>query len=415
MSTPNSLTRGYFESLDRADPLRDLRAEFDLPEGRIYLDGNSLGARPRATRERLLRLLDQEWGQDLIQSWNTHNWVGLPETVGAAIAPLIGAEADEVIAADSTTVNLYKLISAAQALRPGRHQIVAEAGDFPTNLYVAQGICAANPASRLHIVDPDQIATALGPDTALLMLCHATYLKGEVHDMARFTALAHDCGALMLWDLCHSAGAMPVELNRCAADLAVGCGYKYLNGGPGAPAFLYVARRHQESIPPAICGWMGHGAPFDFSQEYRPAPGLRRMLSGTPSVLGLAALHEGVRLFAGTDMQTVRAKSRRMGELFLELLQPLMRQYGFDLISPADPERRSSQLTVSHPHGYAIVQALIARSVVGDFRPPGGIRFGLAPLYDSYADVWDAVQHLRAVMADEEWRDPGFQIRKAVT
>ncbi|MFN3514131.1 MAG: kynureninase [Phenylobacterium sp.] len=408
-----TLSREACEALDRADPLADRRALFDLPEGVIYLDGNSLGALPRAVKARLDAAVTVEWGRDLIKSWNTAGWIDLPARVGAKIAPLIGAGADEVIAADSTSVNLFKLAAGALKLRPGRRVIVTEPGNFPTDLYILQGLRDFLPDVELRVVAPADLPSALDEDVALLLLTHVHYKSGAVHDMAALTAKAHAAGALTLWDLSHSAGALEVNLAGCGADLAVGCGYKYLNGGPGAPAFLFVSRRLQAEFQTPLSGWMGHAAPFAFSDDYRPAPGVLRTLCGTPSVLGLTALEAALEAFSGVDLCDLRAKSMKLGDLFLELME--RRRLPFGLACPRASAQRGSQVSLTHPNGYAIVQALIARGVIGDFRAPDVLRFGFAPLYVRYVDVWDAVEHLAAVMVREEWREPRFNEVAAVT
>lgn len=408
-----SLSREACQALDREDPLAERRAMFFLPEGTIYLDGNSLGAMPKAVRGPLAQAVDREWGQDLIQSWNTADWIGLPARVGARIAPLIGAAAGEVIAADSTSVNLFKLAAGALALRPGRKVIVSEPGNFPTDLYILQGLRDLIPGVELRIVARDRLAEALNQDVALLLLTHVHYKTGAIHDMAGLTAAAHTAGALALWDLSHSAGALAVELNRCQADLAVGCGYKYLNGGPGAPAFLFIAKGLQEEFRSPLTGWMGHAQPFAFADDYAPAAGVLRGLCGTPSVLALTVLEAALGAFDGVDMADIRAKSMALGDLFLALVAE--RCPGFGLACPADASARGSQVALTHEHGYAIMQALIARKVVGDFRAPDVLRFGFTPLYVRYVDVWDAVNRLAAVMDSGEWRAPRFHEVSAVT
>ncbi|MGH8247793.1 MAG: kynureninase [Gammaproteobacteria bacterium] len=404
-----------YEELDRIDPLARFRREFILPDGLVYLDGNSLGAPPRGARERILKLLDEEWGRDLVQSWNRHDWIGLPQKVGAAIAPLIGAGRDEVIAADSTSVNLFKLLIAALRLRSSRRSIIALAGDFPTDLYIAQGVAESNSDLKLRIVEKEELETVVDAGTAVVMMNHVNFRTGAINDMAGVTALAHRHGALVIWDLCHSAGVMPVELNVCHVDFAVGCGYKYLNGGPGAPAFLFAARQHHDAIHPLISGWMGHAEPFEFDSRYRPAAGVRRNLSGTPPILSLAALDAALELFKHADMHLVREKSMRLGDAFIELTAPLRDEFGFGLISPADAHRRGSQVALTHPEGFAIMQALIARGVVGDFRAPDILRFGFSPLYNRYAEVWDAARRLEEIMRQREWARPEFNLQRAVT
>ncbi len=406
--------RAACERLDADDPLRGCRDRFDLPPGVIYLDGNSLGALPRATPARLASVLRDEWGRDLITSWNRHGWIDLPTRVGDKIARLIGAGPGEVAVADSTSVNLFKLLGAALDLAPDRPVVLSDSGNFPTDLYVAQGVVAARPGRTLRVVDETAVIDAIDADTAVVMLTHVNYRSGRLHDMAAVTAAAQRAGALMLWDLSHSAGAMPIALGAVGADLAVGCGYKYLNGGPGAPAFLYIAQRHQARIRPALSGWMGHEAPFEFDLDYRPAAGIARNLCGTPPILSLAALEVGVDLMLEADLAQVRTKSMVLGELFAALVAARCPGV-FGLASPADPAARGSQICLRHPDGYAMVQALIARGVIGDFRAPGILRFGFAPLYLRHVDVWDAVDHLAEILRTRAWDTPAFRARAAVT
>ncbi len=407
------LSREDCLDLDRADPLASRRDLFDLPEGVIYLDGNSLGALPRSVGPRLQAAVAREWGGDLIKSWNTADWISLPRRVGAKIAPLIGAGADEVIAADSTSVNLFKLAAGALKLRPDRRVILTEPGNFPTDLYILQGLRDFLGDVELRVVEAGKIVEALDESVALLLLTHVHYKTGAVHDMAGLTARAHAVGALALWDLSHSAGALPVDLRGAGADLAVGCGYKYLNGGPGAPAFLFIAQALQAQFRTPLSGWMGHAAPFAFSDEYQPAEGVLRGLCGTPSVLGLTALETALDAFEGVDLVELRAKSMRLGDLFLDLA--LERCEGFGLGCPRDAASRGSQVALTHDHGYPIMQALIERGVIGDFRAPDVLRFGFTPLYLRYVDVWDAVDRLAAVMASGEWRQARFNEVSAVT
>ena len=400
-------------ALDAADPLAFARARFTLPDGVIYLDGNSLGALPRATPGRLADAVTREWGRDLIGSWNSADWMDLPQRVGARIAALIGAGDDEVIAGDSTSVCLYKLAAAAIDLRPDRKVVLSEPGNFPTDLYVLQGLCEAR-GLELRIAPADEIAAALTDEVAVLVLTHVHYNTGRVHDMAALTAQAHAVGALTLWDLSHSAGALPVGLNDADADFAIGCGYKYLNGGPGAPGYMMVARRHQAAARQPLNGWIGHAAPFAFDDAYAPADGMTRMLTGTPAVLGLIALEEGLKTFEGVQIAAVREKSMRLGDLFIALVEARLPGV-FELACPRDPARRGSQVALRHPEAYAIMQALIAAGVVGDFRAPDIARFGLTPLYLGYAYVFEAVERIHRVMTGETWREPRFSQRLAVT
>ena len=401
-------------ALDAADPLRPFRERFHLPEGIIYLDGNSLGALPRETVARQARMVEEEWGEQLIRSWNSRGWIDAPQRIGAKIARLIGAEPNEVIVADSTSVNLFKLIVAAAALAPERKTLLSEGGNFHTDLHIASG--AAELAGRaLRIVGRDEIDGAVGEDTALLLLPHVHFKAGFRFDMAEVTARAKAAGALTLWDLSHSAGAVPLDLNRDGAELAVGCGYKYLNGGPGAPAFLYLAEHLQERLVSPLRGWMGHAAPFAFTDDYVPAPGIARFLAGTPPILAMAALESGVEAFEGVTMEQLWAKSIALFDLFARLVEERCAGHGLECISPREPGRRGSHISFRHPHAFEICQALIADGVIGDFRAPDVARFGLTPLYLGFEDVWQAVERLRTIMEEGRWREPRFSVRGKVT
>jgi len=415
MPGASRLTRADAEALDAADELAAVRAEFLLPEGLVYLDGNSLGALPRRAAERLREVVEREWGQDLIRSWNANGWIDLPGRVAGLIAPLIGASADEVAVADSTSVNVFKLLAGALRLRPGRRVILSEEANFPTDLYVAQGLASLLGDVELRLVRRDGLRAALGDDVAVLLLTHVDFRTGEIHDMAGLTRAAHEAGALALWDLAHSAGAVPVDLDGGEADLAVGCGYKYLNGGPGAPAFAFVARRWQPAFESPLSGWMGHASPFAFGARYEPAPGVGRLLCGTPPILSLAALECGVETVARAGIARLRRKSMALSGLFVRLVEQECGAFGFTLASPREADRRGSQASLRHPEGYAIVQALAARGVIGDFRTPDILRFGFAPAYVRFADAWDAVAALRAVMENHEWQRPALQARGRVT
>ena len=380
------------------------------PDGVIYLDGNSLGQLPLATVQAGAEAITHAWGQRLIRGWN-EGWIDAPQRVGAMIAPLIGAAADEVISADSTSVNLYKLIVAALRVDPSRKVIVSEAGNFPTDLHIAEGAVAAVAGAELRVVERGALAQALGDDTALLMLTHVHYKTAERFDMAAWSKAAHDAGALVCWDLSHSAGAIAVELTAAGADLAVGCGYKYLNGGPGAPAFLYVAKRWQDALHNPLSGWMGHAAPFEFADGYEAAPGMRRWLTGTPGVLSLAALESGLKLWADIDMRQVEAKSAALWDIF----HAAGTAAGLECVSPSDPRQRGSHISFRHPQAYEIIQALIACGVIGDFRDPDIMRFGLTPLMLSHADMWRAGEILREIVETGSYRQPEFAVRYAVT
>ena len=402
------------DALDRADPLRAFRERFVVPEDVVYLDGNSLGCLPRATAARVADVVEREWGDGLIRSWNQAGWIELPRRVGDKIARLIGARAGEVVVADSTSVNLFKLLTAALALNPDRRVILTEDDNFPTDLYIAEGV-AALLGVELRRVPGDAVLDAIDGRVAVVSLTHVSYRTGRMHDLARFTARARDAGALTLWDLAHTAGAMPVDLGDAGADLAVGCGYKYLNGGPGAPAFLFVAGRHQAAFRSPLSGWMGHADPFAFASHYRAADGIGRALVGTPPILSLAALEVGVDLALEADLIEVRRKSVALAETFIALVERECAGHGLRLVSPRDAPARGSQVCFAHENGYAIMQALIARGVIGDFRAPDVLRFGFTPLYVRYADVGTAVHHLREVLEHREWDRPELHRRAAVT
>jgi kynureninase len=423
---PIATTRADCAALDAADPLAFARARFELPDGTIYLDGNSLGAMPRGVAARMRAAVEQEWAQGLIRSWNDADWYTAPQRAAARIARLVGAAPDQMIVADSTSVNLFKLLAGAVGIQrrraPRRTIIVAERGNFPTDVYLDASVAAL---FGMELVCPEQdgvqqAMSLAGDRLALVQLTHVDYRSGRLHDMAGITAQAHAQGALVLWDLAHTAGAMPVALDALEVDLAVGCGYKYLNGGPGAPAFAYVARRWIGQLEQPLVGWHGHARPFAFEHDWQPAAGIERLLCGTAPQLSLLALESALEAFDGVDMGVLRAKSVAMTSLFVELAERALGGFdasaaGFGLASPRDASRRGSQVSLTHPEGYAIMQALIARGVIGDFRAPDILRFGFAPLYLRFVDVFDAVAVLREVVEGEHWRRPEFMTRKAVT
>ena len=404
------MTRNEARARDAADPLRHYRDRFALPERVIYLDGNSLGPLPRATAPALADMVERQWGDRLIRSWN-EGWIDAPQRIGGKIAKLIGAHPDEVIVADSTSVNLFKLLVAALRHDPARHTVVSETGNFPTDLHIAEGAVGCVPGARLNAVARDDLATAIDYDTAVTLLTHVHYKTGERYDMAQWTGRAHDAGALALWDLSHSVGAVAIDLNGAGADLAVGCGYKYLNGGPGAPAFLFVARALQDRLASPLSGWMGHAAPFEFADAYAPAPGMTRWLAGTPPMLAMAGLEAGVDLWLEVDRAQVAAKSAALFDQFAAIGM----QLGLTCVSPADPGQRGSHISFRHRQAYALCQALIARGVIGDFREPDVLRFGLTPLYLGHEDVWRAGDILGEILASEGYDDPVFAQRNAVT
>jgi kynureninase len=409
-----SRTPAKIERLDRQDPLASYRDAFRLDPELIYLDGNSLGALPKAAAGQVERVISKEWGEGLIRSWNTHDWIVAPQRIGAKIAGLIGARPGEVIAADSTSVNLFKLVGAATMLDPARRTILSEPGNFPTDLYVMEGLEALlGRKVRLRLAPAKTLISAINQDTAAVVLTHVHYAAGRRWPMAQITETVHAKGALMIWDLSHSAGALAVDLNGAGADLAVGCGYKYLNGGPGAPAFLFVAERHQSMIRSPLSGWMGHAAPFAFEDAYRPASGIDRFLCGTPSILGLAALETGLDLLGEADMTAVETKGLALAELFIA--QTRSRCPGLPLASPVEAKDRGLHLCYRHAEAYAVMQALIERGVIGDFRAPDLLRFGFSPLYVSYRDVWRAVEILAEVLESRAFDYPRHRRRAAVT
>jgi kynureninase len=402
-------------ALDAKDPLASFRDRFALPDGTIYLDGNSLGALPKATVERVRAVTEDQWGADLIKSWNTHDWVSLPERTGGKIARLIGAKANEVIVADSTSVNLFKLLVAAVKARPDRRVILTEGDNFPTDAYIAQGVAKmlGDGYEVRHINGADAL-DAIDDSVAVVSLTHVNYKTGRAHDMAGITRAAHEAGALMLWDLAHSAGALPVDLNGAGADFAVGCGYKYLNGGPGAPAFLFVREGLQDSLEQPLSGWLGHARPFEFVTPYEPAPGIRRALCGTPPVISMSALDCSLDLMLEADMAAIREKSLALTDLFIDLVEQECGGHGFVNATPVR-DQRGSQVGLTHSEGFPIMQALIARGVIGDFRAPDLLRFGFTPLYVRFVDAWDAVAQLKDIMDSGAWDKPEFKIRGAVT
>jgi kynureninase len=410
------LDRAYCEALDAQDSLAFARQRFEIPDGIVYLDGNSLGAMPKATAARIENVIRAQWGRDLITGWNKHGWVDLPRRLGAKLAKLIGAEADEVVVCDSTSLNVFKLLSAALALKPERRVILSDTGNFPTDLYMAQGLSdLLNRGHKLELVAPEAVVDRIGPDVAVVMLTEVDYRTGRRHDMAAINAKAKAAGVLTLWDLAHSAGALPVDLNVTGADFAIGCGYKYLNGGPGAPAFLFVARRWLDETHQPLFGWFGHAAPFAFETAYQPKAGIDRFLVGTPPVLSMAALECGLATFDGVEMTAVRKKSLALGDLMIRLVAQECPGSDLTLASPMDGAQRGSQVSYGHKSGYAVMQALIARGVIGDFRAPNLMRFGFTPLYVRYQDIWDAVAILKSVLAGAEWQRPEFNQRAAVT
>jgi len=399
--------------LDQRDPLAPFRARFSLPDGFIYLDGNSLGALPKSVVERMQTVVGTEWGRDLITSWNRHDWIDLPRRVGAKIAPLIGAEPGSVIVADSTSINIFKLLAVVLAKRPDRKVILTEEGNFPTDVYVAGGLASLMGQGReVRLAKAGGLAEAMSEGVAVVLLTEVNYRTGARLDMRELTGRAHEAGALIVWDLCHSAGAQPVDLAAAEADFAVGCGYKFLNGGPGAPAFAYVAPKHQDGLQQPLQGWLGHEAPFAFAPDYRPAKGVDALRAGTPPILSMSALDAALDAFDGVDMQAVKTKADSLFDLFVREVEA--RAPSLEILTPRDAKNRGSQVNLRHPEAYAVMQALIARGVIGDFRQPDIIRLGLTPLYLRYADVQRAAEILGEVIASAAWDRPELKQRAKV-
>lgn len=435
------ITHAHCRAQDVQDPLAAFKDKFSLPAGVIYLDGNSLGVLPKVTSARVTQVVEKEWGNGLIRSWNTAGWFDLPQNVGNKIAKLIGAGPGEVVATDTTSINLYKVLSAAlhiaAADSPQRRIIVSERSNFPTDLYIAQALCKER-GYTLQLLEENEIATSLTQGVAVLMLTHVNYRTGAMHDMSQLTQAAHAAGILTVWDLAHSAGAVPVDLQGAKADFAVGCGYKYLNGGPGAPAFVWVNPRHADRFWQPLAGWWGHAAPFEFTPDYRPAAGVNRYLCGTQPIINMAALDCGLDVYLEAEavggMTALRQKSLALTDLFIALVQERCEGFGIGLATPLQHDQRGSQICLTHEHGagsdassgalsgaFAIVQALIARGVIGDYRAGDGkaykdiMRFGFTPLYIGFEDVWHAVEHLRQVLVNEEWKRAEFNQKHAVT
>ncbi|ULT70053.1 kynureninase [Pseudomonas sp. BC42] len=407
--------------LDEQDPLAPLRQQFALPEGVIYLDGNSLGARPVAALERARQVIEQEWGDGLIRSWNSAGWRDLSQRLGDRLAPLIGAGSGEVVITDTTSINLFKVLSAALQVQAGRaperRVIVSESSNFPTDLYIAEGLTRMlEQGYSLRLVDsPDQLPAAIDQDVAVVMLTHVNYKTGYMHDMQAVTGLIHEAGALSIWDLAHSAGAVPVELTRSGADYAIGCTYKYLNGGPGSQAFAWVASALCNLVTQPLSGWFGHARQFDMATQYEPASGIARYLCGTQPITSLAMVECGLEVFEKTDMQSLRRKSLALTDLFIELVEQRCAGHELKLVTPRDHAKRGSHVSFEHPEGYAVIQALIARGVIGDYREPRIMRFGFTPLYTRFSEVWDAVQILGEILDQKTWAQAQFQVRHSVT
>lgn len=414
-------TRTHCLTLDAQDPLAPLRNQFALPAGVIYLDGNSLGARPVAALERAQAVIAEEWGNGLIRSWNSAGWADLSQRLGNRLAPLIGARDSEVVITDTTSINLFKVLSAALTVQreraPIRKVIVSEASNFPTDLYIAEGLTELlQQGYSLRLVNsPDELPKAIDQDTAVVMLTHVNYKTGYMYDMQAQTALSHECGALAIWDLAHSAGAVPIDLHQAGADYAIGCTYKYLNGGPGSQAFVWVNPALVDVVTQPLSGWFGHTRQFAMESRYAPSQGIARYLCGTQPITSLAMVECGLDIFAQTDMASLRSKSLALTDLFIELVESRCAAHDLTLITPREHARRGSHVSFEHPEGYAVIQALIARGVIGDYREPRIMRFGFTPLYTSFAEVWDAVEILGEILDQKTWDQPQFKVRHSVT
>lgn len=414
-------TRESCVAADRQDPLAPLKARFDLPPGVLYMDGNSLGVMPRAAAARAAEVITQEWGTGLIRSWNTAGWFELPSRLGDKLAGLLGAKEGELVITDTTSLNIFKALAASlriqQKRQPERRVILSERDNFPTDLYMIQGmIDLLQQGYEMRLIDDGlPLERALDEDVAVVLLSHVNYRSGQMHDMAAVTRQAHERGALVIWDLAHAAGAVPVDLNGADADYAVGCTYKYLNGGPGSPAFIWVAPRHIPAFWQPLSGWWGHQRPFDMTVAYEPAGGIRRYLCGTQPIVSLAMVECGLDVAREADMAEVRRKSLALGDLFIALVEERCAGHPLTLVTPRDHAQRGSHVSLRHPNGYEVMQALIARGLIGDYREPEVLRFGLTPLYFGYADVWDAVEILKDVLDSKAWDKPEFKQRSAVT
>jgi kynureninase len=406
-------TREECAAMDAADPLAAHRDRFTLPDGVRYLDGNSLGALQPSVAARVREVVETEWGEGLIRSWNEAGWVELPQRIAGRLARLVGAQPDEIAVADSTSVALFKALVAARRLRPDRHVLVTDHANFPTDRYVAAGVGDLTDL-EVRVVAPGEVLDHLDGDTAVVTLTHVDYRSGALHDAERVTAAAHEAGALMVWDLAHSAGAVDVDLAAWDADLAVGCTYKYLNGGPGSPGYLYVARRWHDRVRSPIQGWFGHARPFDFAPDYEPAPDASRFLVGTPPVLSMAALDAALEVWDDVDPAAVAAKGRSLTSVFVALVDERCGEH-VEVASPRDAHRRGSQVSLRHDGAYALTQALIDRGVIGDHRPPDLLRLGFAPLYVRHVDVHDAVEELAEVLDTDAWDRPAYHERRTVT
>ena len=416
MSNLVKITRKDLEELDNRDPLNQFRSEFKIPEGILYFDGNSLGALPNATADRVNEVILEEWGSKLITSWNSSGWYSLSETIGNKIAKLIGADDGEVVCVDGTGLNINKVHAVALKMRADRKVIVMEGSSFPTDTYITQGLIdQLEQNHEIRFVEKDGILDAITEDVALVSLTQVHYKTGHLLDMENITRKAHEVGALGVWDLSHSAGVLPIELNQFNVDFAVGCTYKFLNGGPGAPGYLFVAKRHQGKQIQPLTGWWSHAEQFAFEQKYRPKNDIGQFLSGTQPIIALAAAEVGIDMVLRADMASIRRKSLALGDIFICLIKEYLHGYGLSLVTPANDALRGSQISLRSKDGFAIMQTLKEVGVIGDFRSPDNMRFGFAPLYTRYTDLWDAVKKLKAIMENDTWKNERFNRVVGVT
>lgn len=413
----NKIKLSDLKHLDKQDPLSKYREEFFLPKNTIYFDGNSLGPVPKKTIKNLNKTINEEWGKDLINSWNKANWINLPQTLGDKIAPLLGAKSGEVVVVDSTSLNLFKVLTSALRLNKNRKKIVSESTNFPSDLYILEGVNGMlNNHYECQLIDDDiNFEKYIDSSTAVVMLSHINYKTGRISDMKKITDYAHQQGALVVWDLSHSVGVIPMDLHNIGVDFAVGCTYKHLNGGPGAPGFLYVHSDLIEIVSQPLSGWLGHSDPFAFEAKYTPANNINKFICGTPSILSYKAVESALDIFDEISLEQVREKSIQLSELFIKLIKQECGDFGFELFSPIDAALRGSQISYKHENAYPIMQSLISRGIIGDYREPNILRFGISPLYMRYEDVWSAIICLKNIMQSNEWDSSNFKIRNYVT
>ena len=414
----NNLTREDFIKLDTLDPIKKVREEFALPKDIIYFDGNSLGPLPKNTIKSLDSVIQREWGDGLVRSWNDENWINLPRNLGNQIAPLIGAKEGEVIVVDSTSVNLFKVLSSALLLNKNRKVIVSESGNFPSDLYILEGVnnMFGESYERCLMDEGDEeIEKYIDSSTAVVVLSHINYKTGRITDIKKITTFAHEKGALVVWDISHSVGVLPMNLHDLGVDFAVGCTYKHLNGGPGAPGFLFVHSSLIEKVSQPLTGWLGHIKPFDFEVEYKPANDINKFICGTPPIIAYKAIESGLEIFKDLSIIEIREKSTKLSEMFIQLMKQECTEFGFTLFSPKNSEHRGSQISFLHENAYSIIQALISHGIIGDYREPNVMRFGISPLYMRFEDVWNAITCLREIMQTGEWQSEKFKNKNYVT